>query len=86
MRFEFCGGRHMDWSNEKVHISLYPFQNFEFLEPDDSLESKLQLGPVNLDGQLFPVRKEQCGVSRILWRGTLNVEPYWIRLSKPDDT
>ena len=44
---------------KNVHISLYPGQNFEFLEPDDSLESKLQPGPVNLDGQLFPLRKEQ---------------------------
>ena len=44
---------------KNLHISLYPGQNCEFLEPDDSLESKLQLGPVNLDGQLFPVRKEQ---------------------------
>ena len=48
---------------KNVHISMNPGQNFKFLEPDDSLESKLQLGPVNLDGQLFPVRKEQCGMN-----------------------
>ena len=41
---------------KNVHITLYPGQNFEFLKPDDSLESKLQPGPVNMDGQLFPLR------------------------------
>ena len=48
---------------KNVHISLYPGQNFEFLEPDDSLETKLQPGLVHLDGHLFPPRKDQCAVS-----------------------
>ena len=49
-----------------VHISLYPGQYVKFLWPDHSLESKLHPGPVNLDGQLFSLRKEQCPISNSL--------------------
>ena len=39
-----------------AYISWYPGQNNEFLLPNEPLESKLQLGPVHLDGHIFTLR------------------------------